>query len=269
MVKKKLEKYLGKVFLEDCIQGMKKLPDNSVDLVLADPPYNLSKGNNWKWDNSIELPGMGGDWDKLMEKWDNMSFLDYWKFTIMWINEMSRILKKTGSFWICGTYHNIGIINTTLQLLELEMINEIVWFKRNAFPNLSGRRFTASHENLLWGHTGKKRDYYFNYKLVKKMEFKNDLIKKKGKQMRTVWDIPNNKTKSELKFGKVASQKPVSLFERIINATSKKNDVCLIPFCGAGSECIAAIQTGRNFIAFENNKEHREISMKRIRSAKK
>lgn len=269
MTNKHLSKYLGKVIFKDCIIGMKELPDNSVDLILADPPYNLSKGNVWKWDNSIKLPGMGGDWNKVMENWDDLSFSDYWKFTTMWLHEVKRILKPTGSIWICGTYHNIGIVNTILQLLKIEIINEIIWYKRNAFPNLSGRRFTASHENLLWAHVGKKRNYYFDYKRVKEMEFSNDLMKKKGKQMRTVWDIPNNKPKDEIKYGKVASQKPVILFERIINATSKQGDLCVIPFCGGGSECIAAIRTKRDFIAFENNKEHHDISTRRIKGEKK
>jgi DNA modification methylase len=260
-----VKKYKNKIIFKDCINGMTDLPSNSADVVLADPPYNLSKGNSWKWDNSVELPGMGGDWKKVMEDWDDMSFSDYWKFTTLWLSEVQRIVKPTGSIWICGTYHNIGIINTILQLLSIEIINEVIWYKRNAFPNLSGRRFTASHENLLWCHIGKKRDYYFDYHSVKAMEFSNDLMKKKGKQMRTVWDIPNNKPSEETKHGKVISQKPVALFERILNATSKKNQVCLIPFCGSGTECIAAIRTKRNFIAFENNKEHYNIASKRIR----
>lgn len=260
-----VKKYKNKIIFKDCINGMTDLPSNSADVVLADPPYNLSKGGSWKWDNSVELPGMGGDWKKVMEDWDDMSFSDYWKFTTLWLSEVQRIVKPTGSIWICGTYHNIGIINTILQLLSIEIINEVIWYKRNAFPNLSGRRFTASHENLLWCHIGKKRDYYFDYRSVKAMEFSNDLMKKKGKQMRTVWDIPNNKPSEETKHGKVVSQKPVALFERILNATSKKNQVCLIPFCGSGTECIAAIRTKRNFIAFENNKEHYNIASKRIR----
>ena len=260
-----VKKYKNKIIFKDCINGMTDLPSNSADVVLADPPYNLSKGNSWKWDNSVELPGMGGDWKKVMEDWDDMSFSDYWKFTTLWLSEVKRIVKPTGSIWICGTYHNIGIVNTILQLLKIEIINEVIWYKRNAFPNLSGRRFTASHENLLWCHIGKKRDYYFDYRSVKAMEFSNDLMKKKGKQMRTVWDIPNNKPSEETKHGKVISQKPVALFERILNATSKKNQVCLIPFCGSGTECIAAIRTKRNFIAFENNKEHYNIASKRIR----
>jgi len=261
----KISEYVGKVINEDCIKGMKILPDKSVDLVIADPPYNLSKGNMWKWDNSIELAGMGGDWKKVMEEWDNMSFSDYYAFTVSWLKEAKRILRPTGSMWICGTYHNIGIINTILQLLKIEIINEIIWYKRNAFPNLSGRRFTASHENILWCHVGKKRQYYFDYKGVKEMEFEYDLIKKRGKQMRTIWDIPNNKNKNEIKYGKIPSQKPVTLFTRMIMATSRVGDLCLIPFCGSGSECIAALKTNRDFIAFENNPRHYEIALNRIK----
>ena len=257
-----------KVIFKDCVDGMRYLPTNSINLVLADPPYNLSKGNIWKWDNSVQLPSMGGNWSKHMEIWDKMSFSKYMDFTIAWISEMKRVLKPTGSFWIFGTYHNIGIINVVLQILEIEILNEIIWYKRNAFPNLSGRRFTASHENILWGHVGKDREYLYNYDIVKEMEFPNDHIKKKGKQMRTVWDIPNNKDPNEIAYGKIKSQKPVALFERIINATTKKDDLCLVPFCGAGSECVAAIRTSRNFLAFENNRSHYNIAMKRIASDK-
>ena len=149
--------YINTIFNVDCLEGMKGMPDNSVDLVIADPPYNLSKGAKWKWDNSVVLKGMGGNWNKVMVDWDDMSFEDYWNFTIQWISEVKRILKPTGSVWIFGTYHNMGIINVICQMLEVEIINEIVWFKRNAFPNLSGRRFTASHETILWAHTGGKK----------------------------------------------------------------------------------------------------------------
>ena len=103
---------------------MYDLPSNSADVALADPPYNLSKGNSWIWDNSVELPCMGGDWKKVMEDWDDMSFSDYWKFTTLWLSEVKRIVKPTGSIWICGTYHNIGIVNTILQLLKIEIINK-------------------------------------------------------------------------------------------------------------------------------------------------
>jgi len=260
-----LSEWINTIQNEECIQAMAKLPDKSIDLVIADPPYNLSKGGNWKWDNSIKLVGMGGNWNKVMENWDDMTLEQYWGFTESWLSQVKRILKPSGSLWIFGTYHNMGIINVICQKLGIEIINEIIWYKRNAFPNLSGRRFTASHENILWCHTGgKKRNYYFDYEFIKSAYFPEDLLKTPGKQMRTVWDIPNNKEKDELKFGKHPTQKPLRLLRRMILATSKKGDICLTPFSGVGSECVAAKELGRNFIGFEINREYYDISIKRI-----
>ena len=256
---------LNKVVEGDCLIEIKKIPENSIDLIIADPPYNLSKGKPLKWDNSKKLNGMGGNWDKLMINWDNMSFQDYWEFTHSWLKEAKRVLKPTGSIWVYGTYHNIGVINVLFQKLGIEILNEIVWYKRNAFPNLSGRRFTASHETLLWGHSGNnKRKYTFNYEDIKKMYFPEDQLKKKGKQMRTVWDIPNNKNKEELKFGSHPTQKTLRITKRIILSTSKPNDIILIPFCGSGTECVAALELNRQFIAFETEKKYVDLSNKKI-----
>lgn len=261
---------LNHVYKMDCIEGMTSLPDNSVDLIIADPPYNLSKGGNWSWDNSVVLKGLGGNWNKVMESWDAMPLEEYWKFTLAWISEAKRILKPSGSMWIFGTYHNIGIINVVCQMLEIEIINEVVWFKRNSFPNLSGRRLTASHETLLWCHSGgKKRPYYFDYDYSKNGVFESDLIKKPGKQMRTVWDVPNNKTKVELKFGKHPTQKPLRLLERIVGLTSKEGDLMLTPFCGSGSECVAAKIAGRDYIGFEIEDEYVELAEKRLENAER
>lgn len=260
-----MDRYINRIFNMDCLEGMKNMTDNSVDLVIADPPYNLSKGSKWKWDNSVVLKGMGGNWNKVMVDWDDMSFEEYWSFTIQWISEVKRILKPTGSVWIFGTYHNMGIINVICQMLEVEIINEIVWFKRNAFPNLSGRRFTASHETILWAHSGgTKRQYYYDYEYIKNGEFPEDLIKQSGKQMRTVWDIPNNKTKEELAYGKHPTQKPIRLLKRIILSSTREGDLVFTPFAGAGSECVAAKMCGRNFCGYEVNKEYYDIALERL-----
>ena len=259
----------NKITKGNCISEMKKLPNSSVDLIIADPPYNLSKGNSLKWDNSVKLNGMGGNWNKVMVDWDNMTFQDYWDFTQEWLSEAKRVLKPTGSIWVYGTYHNIGIINVLFQKIGIEIINEIVWYKRNSFPNLRGRRFTASHETLLWGHVGEnKRQYTFNYEDIKKMHFPEDLLKKNGKQMRTVWDIPNNKNKEELKFGSHPTQKPLRITERIILATTKPKDVILVPFCGSGTECIASLKLDRNFISFEVEDKYIKIANQRIENQK-
>lgn len=258
---------VNKLHLEDCIEGMKQLPENSFDIAIADPPYNLSKGNKWAWDNSVKLPGMGGNWSKLMEDWDNISLNDYVFFTEAWIVEVARLIRPTGSFWIHGTYHNIGIINYLLQKNSIEIINEVVWYKRNSFPNLSNRRLTASHETILWCHTGtKKRDYYFDAEYAKHGKFDEDNLKNPGKQMRTVWDIPNNKAREELSFGKHPSQKPIRLLERMLKLSSKKGQLLLVPFAGSGSECLAAKNCGLNYVGFEVKEEYYSIAQKRLLS---
>lgn len=260
-----LTPYINKIINDDCIEGMKKLPDHSVDLIIADPPYNLSKGNELHWDNSVKLNGMGGNWNKVMESWDNMSFQEYWNFSFLWLSEAKRILKPTGSMWIFGTYHNIGIINVICQLLNIEIINEVIWYKRNAFPNLSGRRLTASHETLLWAHAGgKQRNYYFNYEYSKNGDFCGDQLKNYGKQMRTVWDIPNNKTKSELGWCEHPTQKPLIILDRMIKLTAKKGQILVCPFSGSGSECVAAKQNGLYYIGFEIDSTYCVAAVERL-----
>lgn len=259
---------LNIIINQDCVEGMNSFEDNTVDLIIADPPYNLSKGGEWKWDNSIKLAGMGGNWNKVMESWDNMSLSEYFAFTITWLTEAQRILRPTGSMWIFGTYHNIGIINVVCQLLNIEIINEIIWYKRNAFPNLAGRRLTASHETLLWCNKGgKKREYYFDYEYSKNGDFEYDSLKNPGKQMRTVWDISNNKEKRELEYGKHPTQKPLRILKRIIQLSSKEGDIMLTPFSGAGSECLAAKELGLNYIGYEVEPHYVDIAHKRLQHA--
>ena len=249
----------------DCIAKMKTLPDNCIDLVIADPPYNLSKSGDWKWDNSVSLPGMGGNWNIARQNWDDMTAEEYFHFSMAWLSEAKRILKPTGSMWIFGTYHNIGIINVVCQMTGIEIINEVIWYKKNAFPNLSGRRLTASHETILWTHSGgKKRSYYFDYEYSKTGEFPGDTLKSYGKQMRTVWDLSNNKKPEELKYGKHPTQKSLKILTRIIRLSSCPGDLVLAPFSGAGSECVAARMTGRHYIGFEIEEKYCTISEERL-----
>ena len=260
---------LDRVYLADCVAVMKQLPYDSVDVAIVDPPYNLSKGGNWKWDNSIRLAGFGGEWSKVMAEWDDMPMAEYFNFTLAWLAEIKRVVRPTGSMWIHGTYHNIGIINFALQLLDVEILNEVVWYKRNSFPNLSGRRMTASHETILWAHTGgaKNRKYYFAYDRSKAMSCPEDCLKEQGKQMRTVWDIPNNKKREEIQFGKHPTQKPVRLLTRMLELSAKEGDVLLVPFAGSGSDCIAAKKLGIRYLAFENDRHYVEICDKRLERA--
>ena len=249
----------------ECIETMRKLPDSCVDLIIADPPYNLSKGGDWKWDNSVSLTGMGGNWSKVMQSWDNFTLESYLSFTLAWLQEAQRILKSTGSMWIFGTYHNIGIINLVCQILKIEIINEVVWYKRNAFPNLSGRRLTASHETILWCNKGgKKRKYYFNYEYSKNGIFDSDGLKAYGKQMRTVWDIPNNKEREELRYGKHPTQKPIRILNRMIKLSTHSDDIVFTPFAGAGSECVAAKKCGRHYLGIELDDNYCRIAKERL-----
>ncbi|MGC9271856.1 DNA-methyltransferase [Acidiphilium sp.] len=239
------------------------LPDKSVDIIIADPPYNASKGNIWSMQYGT-LPGFGGTWQKISEVWDDMPLDKYLAFTLSWLAEAKRLLKPTGSMWVHGTYHNAGITNVAMQMLEIEIINEIIWYKRNSFPNLSGRRLTASHETILWAHRGGKRAYNFNYERSKEGDFSDDQLKAPGKQMRTVWDLPNNKPREEQAFGRHPAQKPVRLARRFIQLSARSGDLCLVPFAGSGSECVAAKQEGLSFIGFETDPAYVKIADRRL-----
>ena len=258
------------VELNNIVQGnylefVQGIPDKSVDIVIADPPYNASKGNSWSWDSTNnKLPGFGGNWKKVSEVWDDMPLDEYFYFTLSWLAESKRVLKPTGSMWVHGTYHNAGIINVAMQMLGIEIINEVVWYKRNSFPNLSGRRLTASHETILWAHNGKQRKYRFNYDISKSGNFEEDQLKSPGKQMRTVWDIPNNKNRDELKHGKHPTQKPERLIRRMIQLSASPGEICLVPFAGAGSECVAAAKEGLNFIGCEIDAQYVPIARARL-----
>lgn len=260
---------LDRVHLGNFMDLARALPDKSVDLIVADPPYNASKGGAWSWDSAAGLPGFGGNWKKVAQVWDDMPLEDYFAFTLGWLAEAKRVLKPAGSMWVHGTYHNAGIINFAMQLLGIEIINEVVWYKRNSFPNLSGRRLTASHETILWAHNGiKKRQYFFNYDHSKEGNFEEDNLKAPGKQMRTVWDISNNKSREELQHGKHPTQKPERLIRRMIKLSAQPSAICLVPFAGAGSECVAAVKEGLHFIACEIDPQYIGIAEKRVRAAK-
>jgi site-specific DNA-methyltransferase (adenine-specific) len=248
----------------DAIYAMSLLPDASVDVAIIDPPYNVSKGGEWKWDNSVSLKGLGGNWDKVIEDWDKFELKDYFEFTLAWANQIKRIVKPSGSIWVHGTYHNIGLINFIFQILKIEIINEVIWYKRNSFPNLSGRRLTASHESILWAHSGKNRKYQFNYDYSKESFFQEDRLKVKDKQMRTVWDIPNNKEARELKHGKHPTQKPLRLIKRMIQLSASENQILLSPFAGAGTDCLAAKELGLHFLGFDLNEDYVKLARMRL-----
>jgi len=256
----------SRLIFGDCISGMRGMPDASFDLAIADPPYGASTKAQWKLGPEHRLPRMGGEWKLADHAWDLFDGCDTFKHTIEWLSQLKRLVRPTGSIWIHGTYHNIGFVNVACQILSLEIINEVVWYKRNAFPNLAARRLTASHETLLWVHTGgpAKRQYRFNYAEVKAADFAGDTMKFAGKQLRTVWDIPNNKRKEELMYGTHPTQKPLRLLERLFLISGLKGGECLVPFMGSGSDMVAATKYGMDPTGFETDKTYFDICCRRV-----
>jgi site-specific DNA-methyltransferase (adenine-specific) len=252
---------------KDAIIGLKELEENSFDLAICDPPYGAASKKKWNYDREKNVNGFGGDWKLNDEKWDLLTSNENFTMTFSWLKELKRIIKPTGSIWIHATYHNAGFVNVVCQLLGLEIINEVTWYKRNAFPNLSKRRLTASHETIYWVHTGdeKNRNYRFNYDDVKKAVFSGDNMKLADKQLRTVWDIPNNKTRKELQLGKHPTQKPLRVSERLLMISGVKGGKLLVPFLGSGTEVIAGLNYGMDCLGFEIEDSYFDLSIARAK----
>lgn len=249
------------IYKGDCRKVLKdKIPDKSIDLIFADPPYNLS-GNGLKWKNK----GYGGDWYMVNEDWDKMSEAEYLKFIKEWLAECKRVLKPTGSIYISCTYHNIGELIMTLKLLGFTPRNIITWHKNNAMPSMTKRIFTHSCEYVLFFSKGK--NWIFNYEELKKI---NPEKAKNGsnKQMRDLWVIQVCQGKERLKnkSGRAAhpTQKPGELLKRVILASSKKGDIVLDPFLGSATTAVIAKKLGRKWIGIESEDRYIKIAQKRI-----
>jgi len=258
----------AKLILGDAIQKMQTLPDKFYDLAIVDPPYGASTKADWSLTKEHTMEGFGGEWKLADHAWDQLTGMESFNLTLAWMKEMKRLVKPTGSFWVHATYHNAGFVNVACQILGLEIINEVVWFKRNAFPNLAARRLTASHETIYWVHTGNgKREYRFNYDEVKKAAFPEDKLKEAGKQLRTVWDIPSNKKREEIKYGAHPTQKPLRLIQRLLLISGIQNGQILIPFLGSGSEAVAAIQYSMIPTGFEIAEPYFDVACQRCADA--
>ena len=244
----------------DTLYLLSQIPENSIDMVFADPPYNLSNGGM-----SVHAGRMvsvnKGDWDK------SKGFDDDYSFHYRWMEGVKRVLKPNGTLWVSGTYHSIYQCGHALQSLGYHILNDVTWFKPNASPNLSCRFFTASHETLIWARKDKKGKHTFNYKLMKEGEWLEDKMKKPGLQMRSVWSLGTPK-KDEKKFGKHPTQKPIELLKRVVLASTNKGDVILDPFTGSSTTGIAAIPNGRKFIGFDLEQKYLDLSVKRYENLK-
>ena len=247
---------LGQILDGDCIEAMRSLPSASVDLVFADPPYNLQLGGD------LNRPD-GSHVDAVTDHWDRFdSFATYDAFTRAWLAEARRVLKPTGSLWVIGSYHNIFRVGAILQDMGFWILNDIVWRKANPMPNFKGTRFTNAHETLIWASMGEKAKYTFNYRTMKTL---NDEL-----QMRSDWVLPICSGQERLKKGGAKvhpTQKPESLLYRVMLATSNKGDVILDPFFGTGTTGAVARRLGREWIGCERESAYREAALERIELA--
>ncbi|GAW87444.1 site-specific DNA-methyltransferase (adenine-specific) [Bathymodiolus platifrons methanotrophic gill symbiont] len=237
-----------RLYLGDVVNTLNQLPEESIGLIFADPPYNLSN-DGFTCHAGKRVSVNKGKWDKSQGIDSDL------EFHYSWIEACNRVLKPNGSLWISGTYHSIYICGYALQKQGWHIINDICWYKPNAAPNLSCRMFTASHETLLWAKKTKKAKHTFNYEAMKFGDFPNDVVKKPDKQMRSIWVIGTPK-KGEKKYGKHPTQKPESLLDRVIVASSNEGDIILDPFCGSATTGVSALRHQRKFIGIDSEQEY-------------
>ncbi|MCH7828537.1 site-specific DNA-methyltransferase [Patescibacteria group bacterium] len=245
----------------DSLELLKDIPENSVDMIFADPPYNLSNGG-FTVHAGKRVSVNKGDWDK------SRGVEEDFEFHKKWIEACRRILKPHGTLWVSGTYHSIYQCGYALQQAGYHILNDISWYKPNASPNLSGRCFTASHETLLWARKDKNAKHTFNYKNMREGNWPEDFLKKPNKQMRSVWAI-NTPQAWEKKFTKHPTQKPLNLLRRIVVASSNKGDIILDPFTGSSTTGLAAYEHGRKFVGIDTEKKYLDLSVKRFKELKK
>ena len=245
------------LFNGDSLEILRSFPENSIDMIFADPPYMLSN-NGLTCQNGKMVPVNKGDWDK------SKGFETDTVFHNEWISACHFVLKPEGTIWVSGTYHSIYQCGYLLQKNKFHILNDIVWFKPNASPNLSCRFFTASHETLLWARKGKNAKHTFNYTEMKNGLFPEDKLKKVNTQMRSVWSIVSPKS-GEKEHGKHPTQKPLDLLKRIVLASTKAHDIVLDPFCGSGTTGVACgCVGGRSFIGIEVDKGYCGLAKKRL-----
>lgn len=244
---------INKIYCMDCRERMKLIEDKSIDLVIADPPYNI--GGNGK-------PSVKWETKKIKtvkEKWDIFNESSFYKFNLVWISECKRILKDNGNILIFGNKDNIYEVGYILKKLNFDIKNHIIWFKRNSPPNVTCRTLTHSCEHIIWAVNGKK-NWTFNYWVAKELNG--------GKQQRDLYDIPMILPKEKV-YGKHPAQKPLELIKRLVLTFSNEGDLVLDPFMGSGTTAVACKMFNRNFIGFEINEDYCDIAEKRIKNISK
>jgi DNA modification methylase len=246
---------LDQIITGDCIEALNSLPEKSVDLVFADPPYNLQLQNELFRPNMTRVDAVDDEWDKFS------SLAEYDAFTRQWLSACRRVLKENGSLWVIGSYHNIYRVGAILMDLGFWILNDIVWVKTNPMPNFRGVRFTNAHETLLWAKKTKEARYTFNHHAMKALN--EDL------QMRSDWEIPLCGGKERIKLnGERAhsTQKPEALLYRVILSSSNPGDVILDPFFGSGTTGAVAKKIRRHWIGIERDPGYVQLAQERIDS---
>jgi len=250
---------LNEIVAGDCIEVMNGLPEASIDLIFADPPYNLQlKGDLHRPDNS-RVDAVDDEWDRFA------SFETYDKFTREWLAAARRILKPDGAIWVIGSYHNIFRVGAALQDAGYWILNDVVWRKSNPMPNFRGMRLTNAHETMIWASKSEGAKYTFNYEALKAL---ND-----GIQMRSDWVIPicngGERLKDDNGDKAHPTQKPQALLHRVLVGSTKPGDVVLDPFFGSGTTGAVAKMLGRDFIGIERDETYRAVAAKRIANTRR
>ena len=247
---------LDSILHDDCIRAMRALPASSVDVIFADPPYNLQLGGELHRPDGSHVDAVTDDWDKF----DNMGAYD--RFTYAWLTEARRVLKDTGTIWVIGSYHNIFRVGAALQDLDYWILNDIVWRKANPMPNFKGTRFTNAHETMIWCSKGESARYTFNYQAMKAL---NEDV-----QMRSDWVLPictgAERMKGDDGHKAHPTQKPEALLYRVLLACSNPGDVVLDPFFGTGTTGAVAKLLGRRWIGIEREQKYIGVAQARIDS---
>lgn len=245
----------NQIIVGDCIDALAALPEKSVDLVFADPPYNLQLGGDLLRPDNSKVDAVDDDWDRFD------SFAAYDAFTRAWLSACRRVLKDDGALWVIGSYHNVFRVGAALQDLGFWILNDVIWRKSNPMPNFKGTRFTNAHETLIWAAKARgSRRYRFNYDAMK---MANDDV-----QMRSDWTLPlctgEERLKDEAGDKAHPTQKPEALLHRVILAASRPGDVILDPFFGVGTTGAVAKRLGRRFIGIERDAHYAQLAAKRI-----
>lgn len=244
---------VGEILVGDCLELLGQLPERSVDLIFADPPYNLQLSTELWRPNMTRVNGVEDDWDRFT------GFRHYDQFTRDWLGACRRVLKDEGALWVIGSYHNIHRVGAILQDLGYWILNEILWIKSNPMPNFRGVRFTNAHEVLIWASKSKGSKYTFHHHGMKSLNG--------GKQMRSDWYLPLCTGSERLKINGVkahATQKPEALLYRVLLSSSNPGDVVLDPFFGTGTTGAVAKRLGRQWIGIEKDRHYAEIANNRI-----